>query len=288
MSERASEPLSQGYRERPHRACEGAAVSVESTVLLDVDGPIATVGLNRPDKLNAIDVTTHLRLAECLREANREPHVRVIVVTGAGRGFCSGGDVSAMEGSTSFGRPGPAVVHTPGRDLVDTLLRIEKPLLARVNGPAVGLGATIALLCDVVVMADEAQIGDGHVPIGLVAGDGGALVWPMLVGPARAKELLMTGRLLTGPDAVQCGLVARSVPAADLDSTVQALALELAALPPYAVQATKASVNRILQFVSTLVLDTSLAYEHLSMKMADHQEALRARKEGRVGVYHGI
>jgi enoyl-CoA hydratase len=258
------------------------------TVVLSTEGRISVITLNRPERLNAINLSTHLLLAKRLKEADRDPHTRVVVLTGAGRGFCSGGDVKDMVGRDSFGiEEGRKAVLSPGRDLVDTMVRMEKPLIAMVNGVAVGLGATIALLADVVMMADEASIGDRHVSVGLVAGDGGALIWPLLVGPSRAKEFLMTGRMIKGPEAERLGLVSRSVPLADLRGAVMELAEELAGLPPYAVQATKASVNRILAAVSGLVLDTSLAYEHLSMKMEDHQEALRARAEGRPGEYVG-
>jgi enoyl-CoA hydratase len=256
------------------------------TVLYHVENNVGYVTLNRPEKLNAIDIETHLLLKDVLLKADDDPENRVVVITGAGRGFCSGGDTGRMGGG-SFGKANRRAVMSPGRHLVDTIINMEKPTIAAVNGPAVGLGATIALLCDIVVMADEARIGDRHVNVGLVAGDGGAVIWPLLIGPAKAKEFMITGRLIHGPEAERIGLIARSVPQAELMSTVHELADEIAGLPPYAVQATKASVNKILEAVSGLVLDTSLAYEHLSMKTEDHQEALRARKEKRAGVYTG-
>jgi len=265
----------------------GADSNAEDTVLLSTEGRISFITLNRPERLNAINLNTHLLLAQRLREADLDPHTRVIVLTGAGRGFCSGGDVKDMVGSDSFGIAGRKAVLSPGRDLIDTMVRMEKPLIAMVNGAAVGLGATIALLSDVVMMADEASIGDRHVSVGLVAGDGGALIWPLLVGPSRAKEFLMTGRMIKGSEAERMGLISRSVPQTELRGAVLELAEELAALPPYAVQATKASVNRILSAVSGVVLDTSLAYEHLSMKTEDHREAVRARAERRPGEYVG-
>jgi enoyl-CoA hydratase len=156
------------------------------------------------------------------------------------------------------------------------MLWIEKPIVAAVNGPAVGLGATVALLCDVVVMAKEAKIGDRHVNVGLVAGDGGAAIWPLLVGVNRAKELLMTGHLLTGDEASQIGLVNRVVPLVDLDKTVSEIAEELAELPPYAVRGTKVSVNRILRAQVEKVLDVSLALEELSMLSEEHKRACMA------------
>lgn len=260
---------------------------VPELVLHDVRDRTSWVTLNRPERLNAIDVVTHVRFEEVLREADTCAESDVVVVTGAGRAFCAGGDVRAMRGADRFGVDERMRVRTPGRRLISTVLAMEKPVIAMVNGPAVGLGATIALLADIVVMADHATIADRHVGVGLVAGDGGAALWPLLVGPARAKEYLMTGRMLTGPEAVAVGLVSRSVPADDLEDTVRSLADDLAALPPYAVRGTKASVNRLVSQAMDTVVDTSLAYEHLSMRTEDHQEALRAREEGRRGAYRG-
>lgn len=255
------------------------------TVLYSTDGHVGLITLNRPEKLNAIDVSTHVLLEDTIRRADRDPDTRVVVITGAGRGFCSGGDTTRMNGS--FKEEGRHGVFSPGRRLIDTLTSTEKPFIAQVNGPAAGLGATIALFCDVVVMADEAKIGDRHVNVGLVAGDGGAVIWPLLLGVARAKEFLLTGRMIDGREAERIGLVSRSVPLAELDDAVRALADELAALPPYAVQASKISVNKIIAATSGLVLDTSLAFEHLSMQTADHREAVAARNERRPGSYTG-
>ncbi|GAB3708844.1 enoyl-CoA hydratase/isomerase family protein [Mariniluteicoccus flavus] len=255
------------------------------TVLLEAVGQVARVTINRPDSLNAIDPETNLLLQETLRRADLDTETWAIVLTGAGRAFCAGGDVKGMQGKSVYGRADR--VLSIGRDLIDTLMRLEKPIIAAVNGPAVGLGATIALFCDVVYMADTAKIGDRHVNVGLVAGDGGSAIWPLLVGASRAKELLMTGRLLSAADAERWGAVSRAVPAGELEAEVMALADELCALPPYAVRATKTSINKMLQIQAAQIMDLSLAYEHLSMKQEDHQEALRAFAEKRKGTYVG-
>ena len=129
--------------------------------------------------------------------------------------------------------------------------------------------------------AEDARIGDRHVNVGLVAGDGGAVIWPALVGVARAKEMLMTGRLLSGTEAAAIGLVNRAVPAGSLRETTVELARELAAQPPFAVKATKAAINRGLRRSVEDVLDVSLAWERLSMLREDHREAARAFVESR-------
>ncbi|WP_256839865.1 enoyl-CoA hydratase/isomerase family protein [Ornithinimicrobium faecis] len=261
------------------------AAEQEPTVLLTTEGTTSVVTLNRPERLNAIDPPTHALLKQRLIDADLDPDTRVIVLTGAGRAFCAGGDVKGMEGETDFG--GGDRVLSMGRDLIDAIIRLEKPVISMVNGVAVGLGATIALMTDIVYLSDDARIGDRHVNVGLVAGDGGAAIWPLLVGPSRAKEFLMTGRLIGAEEAASIGLVSRAVPAEELREQVFALADELAALPPYAVRATKASINKTLQLTAAQVLDLSLAYEHLSMKTDDHQEAVRAFTEKRQGHYTG-
>lgn len=254
-------------------------------VVTENRGTTTWVTLNRPDRLNAIDPDTHLQLQRALTAADVDPETRVIVLTGNGRAFCAGGDVKGMAGKDSFGDAGR--VLSTGRDLIDIILRLEKPIIAMVNGVAVGLGATIALLCDIVQMASSARIGDRHVNVGLVAGDGGSMIWPLLIGPARAKEYLMTGRLIEATDAKRMGLVSKVVPDDSLVDSVTGLAEELAALPPYAVRATKLSINKYLQQSAGQILDLSLAYEHLSMKTDDHQEALKAFTEKRSGHYTG-
>jgi len=257
----------------------------DSSVLCRRQGSVSVVTLNRPGRLNAINPDTHRRLRAVLQEADLDRDTKVIVLTGAGRAFCAGGDVKEMIGKDNFG--GKDRVLSVGRDLIDLMVRIEKPLIAMVNGVAVGLGATIALMCDIVYLSEEARIGDRHVNVGLVAGDGGCAIWPMLIGPSRAKEYLLTGRLLSAREAVEIGLVSRAVPADQLETVVMDLAEEIAALPPYAVRATKASINKMIQLNVAQVLDLSLAYEHLSMKTADHQEALRAFAQRRPATYTG-
>lgn len=257
----------------------------EPTVVTTREGAVSVVTLNRPDRLNAIDPATNRLLRTSLQEADHDPDTRVIVLTGAGRGFCTGGDIKGMQGQTSFG--GGDRVLSLGRHLVEAIVNLEKPLIAMVNGPAVGLGATIALLADVTYMSTEARIGDRHVNVGLVAGDGGAAIWPMLIGPSRAKEYLLSGRLITGPEAERMGLVSKAIEPDRLRAEVFALADELAAQPPYALRATKVAINKALQLMTAQILDLSLAYEHLSMKTDDHQEAIRAFVEKRPGTYTG-
>src|SRR5262249_45818399 len=148
--------------------------------------------------------------------------------------------------------------------------------IAAINGPAVGLGATLALLCDTIFISDTATVADPHVKVGIVAGDGGAVAWPLAIGPARAKQYLMTGDALTGADAERLGLVNSVVPAGELQAQALAFAERLAAGAPLAVRYTKLAVNQLLKQAMATAFDYSTAMEVLTFASEDHRAALRA------------
>jgi enoyl-CoA hydratase len=158
------------------------------------------------------------------------------------------------------------------------MLEIEKPIIAMVNGPAIGFGLTIALMCDLVVAADDALLGDPHVNLGVVAGDGAITVLPFLIGPHRAKELLMTGRNITGETAAEMGMINCSVPGPKLKDVTLSLAEELAQKPTYAVRATKLVVNRFVRWMVGQTLDVALAYEEISRSLPEYAEAVERWK----------
>jgi enoyl-CoA hydratase len=245
-------------------------------------GEVLLMVLNRPEKLNAVNGVMHTELVSAYRDLDRDEGSRAVVVTGAGRAFCAGGDITRMSGpSGSDVKRGEHTVHDEVRRLVDAILWVEKPVVAMVRGAASGLGATLALLSDVVVAAEDARFSDRHVNVGLVAGDGGAAIWPLLVGVNRAKELLMTGRQVTAAEAERIGLVNRVVPNEDLERATLELAAELAAQPPFALRATKAAINRQLRRAVEDVVDVSVAWERMSMAREDHHEAVRRFAEAR-------
>jgi enoyl-CoA hydratase len=167
------------------------------------------------------------------------------------------------------------------KKIVNDLLDLEQPIIAALNGAAVGLGATIALFCDVIFASDRVKIGDPHVKVGITAGDGGAVIWPLLCGVARAKEMLMTGDLIGADEAYRLGLVNHVVPHEELMDTAMAFAQRLANGPAYAIRTSKMSVNKMIKSVVNLILDTSLAYEGHSFRMEDQQEAVKAFLEKR-------
>lgn len=249
---------------------------------LDDDG-ILTIRLNRPERLNAVNDQLHTELAHVFADAERDSAVHVCILTGAGRAFSAGGDFSPGTDLDEFRREvfGDHPARGPVYKIVHDLIWMTKPIIAAVNGPAVGLGATLALLCDIVYMAEDARIGDRHVNMGLTAGDGGAIIWPLLVGVNLAKEHLMTGKLLTASEAHAMRLVNHVVRGSDLISEVTKMAQTLRRLPPLAVQTTKAITNRSLMLLFNSAMETSAEFEARSIQTNDAAEAIAAFIEKR-------
>lgn len=248
------------------------------------DGGIATVTMNRPDKLNAAGAVMHRELSLVFRELERAPEVRVIVLTGSGKAFSAGGDIDWMQEMIDD----PSIFERTireAKEIVLSMLDCEKPIVARVNGHATGLGATLALFCDVTFLSERAKIGDPHVGIGLVAADGGAIIWPQLIGYARAKQYLMTGDLIPAREAERIGLVNFVHAPEELDEAVAAFAARLAQGAQKAIRWTKATVNIGLKQLADAMLDAGLAYEAVSNLSRDHQAAVAAFREGRAPVF---
>jgi enoyl-CoA hydratase len=253
-------------------------------ILFNRRGRVLEVTLNRPDKLNATDAMLHTELARVFFDITNDPGSDVVVLTGAGRAFSAGGDVDWMQEAIDEPSRFQQTVRE-AKQIVFGLIDCEKPVIAKLNGHATGLGATIALFCDVIFAAEHAKIGDPHVSIGFVAGDGGAVIWPQLIGYARAKEYLMTGDLMTAAQAAQMGLINHAVPADELDARVDAFADRLAAGATDAIRWTKMSVNIGLRDLATSIMDASLAYEAQSNTSADHAEAVAAFREKRTPIF---
>lgn len=256
------------------------------TILFNRRGRILEVTLNRPDKLNATDAALHTELARVFVDVSNDPDSDIVVLTGAGRAFSAGGDVAWMQSAIDEPVRFEQTIRE-ARQIVFGLIDCEKPIIAKLNGHATGLGATIALFCDIIYAAEHAKIGDPHVSIGFVAGDGGAVIWPQLIGYARAKEFLLTGDLMTASEAAAIGLINRAVPADQLDQMVDALADRLAAGATKAIRWTKMSINIGLRDLASKMMDASLAYEAMSNMTADHAEAVRAFAEKRAPSFTG-
>ena len=250
-----------------------------SVVLLEhgEDG-ISVLTLNRPDRLNASNAEMTYTLIDRLAEADRHEGTNVIVLTGAGRAFCAGGDTGNMG---SGGGSGWERVHHRDWHLAHALLSTEKPLIAMVNGAAIGLGATMALFCDLVYIAEEAKFGDTHVNLGLAAGDGAVVALPLLVGPQRTKDLLLTGRIITGAEAARLGAVTAAYPRDELRERTWETARTIADQPPYAARATKMVVNRYVRWMWHELMEFSLAVEQVSVGLPDHKEAIERYRANR-------
>jgi enoyl-CoA hydratase len=252
-----------------------------------IDDRILTLTLNNPDKRNANTPVMHADLSRIWDDIQEDPDVDVVIVTGAGeKAFSAGGDPAHMQAMIDDERLWRQTV-IEGRRIIWRLLECDVPIIARVNGAAVGFGATLALACDIVVAADDARIGDPHVHAGLVAGDGGALFWPPLVGTARAKELLFTGELLTAQQAQGLGLVNHVVPRAELDAKVQEIARKIRAGASGAIRMTKQLLNLPLRQQAHGLMDLGLATESLSHRSRDHAEAVAAMREKRKANFEG-
>lgn len=275
--------LSLGRHSHIAPACYGGAMmTLPSFTSLDLQrrGRVLQIMLNRPDSLNSFNLALHDELADALDFAHRDPHSDILLLTGAGRAFSAGGDLDHIAHSAANPHLFDHEISIAKR-IILTLLDIEKPVICRLNGHAVGLGATIALFCDVIFAADHAKIGDPHVGIGLVAGDGGAIIWAQRIGLARAKEFLLTGDLLSAPKAAEIGLINHSVPMDQLDQAVDDFCDKLASGAQLAIRYTKALTNMELKRISALVLDQGLAWEAETVRSADHREAIAALQEKR-------
>jgi len=250
------------------------------------DHGIAIVTLNRPERLNAVNGRMHAELARFSIDFANDRELRVLILTGMGRAFCAGGDFSP--GDPIGANPEGPNMWTEARQIVDHILECEKPIISAVNGYAMGLGANVALLCDVVVAGPAAVFADTHVNMGIGAGDGGQLIWPFLIGVNKAKYYLMTGDRVKGKEAHEIGLVNFYVDdTAQLMPKALEIAERLAAGAPHAITASKMAVNSYLRSVSSMIMPMCLKYEQLSMQTEDHREAVRAFQEKRPAKFTG-
>jgi enoyl-CoA hydratase/carnithine racemase len=256
------------------------------TIRLERDGDVLVATIDRPGSpMNAVDARLHAELGDLFRELKTESAARAVLLTGSGRAFSAGGDMAWFPDLRST-----EAIHRLRREakqIVWDLLDVELPIVCGLNGAAAGLGASVALLCDVIVMAETAVIVDPHVKIGLVAGDGGAAVWPLLVGPLAAKRHLLLGEPLTAAEAHRLGVAAEVCPLADVPARAMAWARRLAAGAPLAVQGTKLAVNAQLKQALLTSFDVSTALEMLCFQSADHAEGVDAFIAGREPTFEG-
>jgi enoyl-CoA hydratase len=238
------------------------------------DRGVLLIRFNRPEKFNALDKQDHKDLARLWRDVDADTETRVAVITGTGKAFCAGGAIQ-----TDLERFGDIAHFTEvmgsARDLVYNLINCDKPIISAINGPAAGAGLTTALLADISIIGEDVRFTDGHLRIGVAAGDHAAIIWPLLCGIARAKYYLYTAEMIDGREAERVGLVSKCVPSAELMGTALALASRLAMGPQQALRFTKHSINHWVRAMAP-TFEASLAMEMLNFLSQDAKEGLEA------------
>jgi enoyl-CoA hydratase len=239
------------------------------------EGAVRIVTINRPAELNAVNLPLHWAFANVWRQLSTDQEAKVVILTGAGRAFSAGGD---LEWITTFLDDPVARDESlrEGAAIIEELLRFPLPVIAAVNGPAVGLGCSIAVLCDILLISERAFLADPHVSVGLVAGDGGAAFWPLLTPVLRSREYLFTGDRIPAAMAVELGLASRLVPPGELLAQARQLAQRLAAQPAAALRGTKRVANMYLSQALAGAVQAGFAAEQATMLTQEHKERLLA------------
>ena len=242
--------------------------SLSGVIRVEADGPVRIVRLNRPDQLNAVNDELHQALARLFPQLSADRDARVAVITGEGRAFSAGGDFDLLHRMAND-RVLRRDVIAEGRELVLNMIRCRVPVVAAVNGPAVGLGCSVIALSDVVYMAESAYLADPHVTVGLVAADGGPLTWPLHTSLLLAKEYAFTGDRITAARAAEIGLANHVCPDGEVLSAALKAAHKIAALPRQAVEATKRVLNLHLERAVLATIDFAMASETESFDTPD-------------------
>lgn len=248
-------------------------------------GKVLVVSISNPPT-NHMTPVLHGELSRVFFDINRDDETSVVVLTGAGDAFSAGGNIKNMVRRIDEGRTWEWYQGiSEARQILQGLLRLEKPLITRINGHAMGLGATLAVAGDISYMLEDAKIADTHVRMGLVAGDGGALLWPLLIDYAQARRYLLTGDSMTGREAAALGLVTEAVTAAEMDGKVFDMAGRLASGATQAISGTKIAINMLLRTQLDTLVDAHLGLETETYFSGDHSEAAHAFMEKRKPVF---
>jgi len=241
---------------------------------------VLLITINRPEVMNATNARLHWELTQVWLTVDADPEVRVALVTGAGKAFSAGGDLSLVE--EMAGNPDAAArTMREASDLVYNMINLDKPVVSAINGAAVGAGLVVALLADVSIIAETARLTDGHTRLGVAAGDHAAIVWPLLCGMAKAKYYLLTADFLDGLEAERIGLVSLCAPAAEVLPKAMDVADRLAQGSQLAIRWTKRALNNWLR----PIFDQSLALEMLTFMHPDVREGARALREKRAPAF---
>lgn len=261
-------------------------------VTVERDGRIAVISLNRPDTLNALSEDVVVGLVDALNAVDADEGVSCAVLTGAGRSFSSGGNLREIKALTADQGMDAVAVERWYRDGIQripmTMNRVSVPIVAAVNGHAIGAGCDLATMCDIRIAGEDAQFAESFLRVGIIPGDGGAWFLPRVVGQARAMEMLLTGRRIKAPEAVEWGLVSRVVSNDELTAEAMKMAEAVAAQPPVALRAAK----RLFRATQNMGLEDSLASaaatQGMLQQMVDHHEAIDAILEKRAPDFKGV
>jgi enoyl-CoA hydratase len=245
-------------------------------IRVQADGSIRLVTLNRPDDLNGANRPMHQALAKLWSHLDDDIDARAVVLTGGGQAFSAGGDFGYMQENIDD-EAMRAQTMAEGRAIIEGMVRCRLPVVAAVNGPAVGLGCSLAVLADIVLIAEDAFLADPHLRMGLVPGDGG-MSWPTLIGLSRAKEFLFLGTRIPADEAVRIGLASRTVPREQVVDEALTLARKLAAVPAGALQDTKRALNSYLEVQLEHAFIRGLDGELTSMGSDEHRDAVSAAR----------
>ena len=249
-------------------------------LLVEKQDGVALLTMNRPEVLNATNARLHNELSRIWLDLEQDPEVRVAVITGSGNAFSAGGDFEMIERTIGNADVVASTMQEAG-DIVRNMINLDKPVVSAINGVAVGAGLAVALLADISIASETARITDGHVRLGVAAGDHAAVIWPLLCGMAKAKYYLLTGDFLDGKEAERIGLVSLAVPADQVMPKAMEVARKLASGSQPAIRWTKRALNQWLRMAGHTAFDYSLALEMLGFFGDDIKEGLQSLKEKR-------
>ncbi len=243
-------------------------------LLVAAEGAVRIVTINRPQSHNVINESLHCRLVDVWRDLDRDAGARCVVLTGAGATFSGGGDFAFLKAQHRSLPLRHEIAHQAGA-ILSAMINFRLPVVAAVNGPAVGLGASLALCCDLVLMSERSYLCDPHVSIGLTAGDGGALLWPYMMSLIRAKEYVYLGARIPAAEALNLGLANRVTAADALMDEAMQLAGRLAAQPARALQTTKRAFSKHIAQAALSIVDYGLAAETVELGADEHIAKVR-------------
>jgi enoyl-CoA hydratase len=240
---------------------------------------VLLIKINRPDRLNAMDEVLHTELSRVWLDVDRDDGCRAVVITGEGKAFSAGGDFEMVEASLGSFRVVSRLLQEAA-EIVLNITNCTKPVISAINGTAVGAGLAVALTADISIAAESARLTDGHLKLGVAAGDHAAIIWPLLCGLAKAKYYLLTGEMVTGTEAERIGLVSKALPTDEVLPEAMRVANQLATGPQLAIRLSKRALNGWVRNAGA-IFDQSAAYEMLTFMGEDIKEGLASLREKR-------